>query len=54
MQHKLKHKWTTIKAIFSYLFPHNFQIVASRPKYCPILANHKSMESLFIQLSNDV
>ncbi len=43
--------WTTLKAIY-FLHPRipDFQIVVSQQN---ILTNHTSMESLFIQLSDD-
>ncbi len=50
--------WTTLKVIFSifrfFLHPQipDFQIVVSQPNI--VLTNHTSMESLFIQLSDDV
>ncbi len=50
--------WATLKAILSILIfslhPQilDFQIVV--PKCCPFIINHTSMESLFIQLSDDV
>ncbi len=45
--------WTNLKVIFSifrFFCTLRFQIY----KYCPIITNHTSMESLFIQLSDDV
>ncbi len=43
--------WTTLKAIFLIFFRTlrlqiDFQIVSISDKYCPILTNHRSMESL--------
>ncbi len=51
--------WTTLKAIFSifrFFAPSDSRVLNSciSAKYCPILTNHTSMESLFIQLSDDV
>ncbi len=45
--------WTTLKAIFSifrFFCTLRFHIF----KYCPIITNHTSTESLFIQLSDDL
>uniref|UniRef100_A0A672LBL8 Interleukin 1 receptor accessory protein-like 2 n=1 Tax=Sinocyclocheilus grahami TaxID=75366 RepID=A0A672LBL8_SINGR len=44
--------WTTLKMIFSIF--RFFCTLSISAKYCPILTNHTSMESLFIQLSYDV
>ncbi len=49
--------WTTLKLIFSvfrFFAPSNSRFSNSciSAKYCPILTNHTSMESLFIQLSD--
>jgi len=56
----MKHKWKTLKAIFS-MFNFFFCTIRFRfsnscvsAKYCPILTNHTSVESIFIQLSCDV
>jgi len=58
MQHNRELKWTTLKAIFSmfrFFAPSDsrFSKSWSSAKYCPI-PNHTSMESLQIQLSDDV
>jgi len=44
MQHNCEHKWTTLEAILK--FKGNFK--------GPVLTDHASMESLFIQLSGNV
>ncbi len=44
--------WTTLKAIFLHSQIPDFQIVVSQPN--KVLTNHTSIESLFIQLSDDV
>ncbi len=51
--------WTTLKVIFSmfrYLAPSDsrFSNNCISAKYCPIITNHTSMKSAFIQLSDDV
>ncbi len=52
--------WTTLKAIFSifrfFFTPSDSRYVNSciSAKYCPILTNHTSMESLFVQLLDGV
>ncbi len=52
--------WTTLKLIFSiYIFffaplDSRFSNSCISAKYCPILTNHTSIESLFIQLPDDV
>ncbi len=49
--------WTTLKLIFSvfrFFSDSRFSNSCISAKYCPILTNHTSMESLFSQLSDDV
>ncbi len=50
--------WTTLKAIFSifrFFAPSDSDFNSCiSAKYCPIITNHTSMESLCIQLSDDV
>ncbi len=45
--------WTTLKMIFSiFRFVSRFSNSCISAKYCPIITNHTSMETLFIQLSD--